>query len=117
MHCLNPDRLVIHRGRREACAGALADIYEALGGHVEWYGKPYRPIYDHARSLAGKPPAEAMLAIGDGQQTDMLGAARYGIDAVYVSHGVHGGEPLPADFASRHELGDWHPILTVAGLA
>ena len=28
MHCLNPDRVVIHCGRREACAGALADIYE-----------------------------------------------------------------------------------------
>lgn len=117
MHCLNPDRLVIHRGRSEACAGALADIYEALGGHVEWYGKPHGPIYDHARALAGGPPLEAMLAIGDGQQTDILGAARYGIDAVYVSHGIHHGEPVPDDFASQNGLGDWRPILTVEGLA
>lgn len=117
MHCLNPDRLVIHRGRSEACAGALADIYEALGGPVIWYGKPHRPIYDHARELAGSPPLEAILAIGDGLQTDMLGAARYGIDAIYVSHGVHRGEPVPDDFASRHGLGEWQPILTVDGLA
>ena len=117
MHCLNPDRIVIHLGRREACAGALADIYEALGGHVEWYGKPHGPIYDHARSLAGNPPLEAMLAIGDGLPTDILGAARYGIDAVYVSHGIHAGEPVPDDFASRNGLGGWRPIMTVEGLA
>ena len=117
MHCLNPDRVVIHLGRREACAGALADIYETMGGHVEWYGKPHRPVYDHARRMAGNPPLDAMLAIGDGLPTDILGAAKYGIDAVYVSHGIHAGEPVPDDFALRHGLGDWKPILTVAGLA
>jgi HAD superfamily hydrolase (TIGR01459 family) len=117
MHCLNPDRVVIHMGHREACAGALADIYEEMGGSVTWYGKPHRPIYDHARFLAGNPPLEAMLAIGDGLQTVILGAALFGIDAVYVSHGIHAGEPVPADFAERHGLGDWRPILTVEGLA
>jgi HAD superfamily hydrolase (TIGR01459 family) len=117
MHCLNPDRVVIHRGRREACAGALADIYEAMGGHVEWYGKPHGPIYDYARSLAGNPPLDEMVAVGDGLPTDILGAARYGIAAIYVSHGIHAGEPVPDDFASLHGLGDWHPILTVEGLA
>lgn len=117
MHCLNPDRIVIHCGRREACAGALADIYEELGGAVEWYGKPHGPIYDHARALTGSLPREAMLAIGDGLQTDILGAGRYGIDAIYVSHGIHAGEPVPDDFAARHGLGDWHPIMTVKGLS
>ena len=117
LHCLNPDRVVIHLGRREACAGALADIYEELGAEVVWYGKPHRPIYDHARALAGHPPLEALLAIGDGLQTDILGAARYGIDAIFVSHGIHRDEPVPADFAERYGLGDWSPILTVEGLA
>lgn len=117
MHCLNPDRIVIHCGRREACAGALADIYEELGGQVLWYGKPHGPIYDHARALAGSPPLEAMLAIGDGLPTDILGAASYGIDAIYVSHGIHAGEPVPHDFAARHGLGEWQPILTIEGLA
>lgn len=117
MHCLNPDRVVIHCGRREACAGALADIYEELGGRVTWYGKPHRPIYDHARSLASDPPREAMLAVGDGLPTDILGAAQYGIDAIYVSHGIHAGEPVPDDFAARNGLGDWRPIMTVENLA
>ena len=116
MHCLNPDRVVIHRGRREACAGALADIYEALGGRVTWYGKPHAAIYDHARSVAGDPSREAMLAIGDSLATDMLGAARYGIGAVYVASGIHSGDPIPADFAHRNCLGDWHPLMTVTGL-
>ncbi|MEO7602657.1 MAG: TIGR01459 family HAD-type hydrolase [Sphingomicrobium sp.] len=116
MHCLNPDRVVIHRGRREACAGALADIYEALGGRVAWYGKPHAAIYDHALSLAGDPPRETVLAIGDSLATDMVGAARYGIDAVYVASGIHAGDPVPADFASRNGLGEWRPLMTVAGL-
>jgi HAD superfamily hydrolase (TIGR01459 family) len=116
MHCLNPDRVVIHQGRREACAGALADIYEDLGGDVVWYGKPHGPIYDHARKLAGSPPKEALLAIGDGLPTDILGAARYGIDAVFISHGIHEGDPVPDDFARRHGLGAWRPIMTVPGL-
>lgn len=117
MHCLNPDRLVIHCGRREACAGALADIYESLGGRVSWYGKPHAPIYRHALRLAGDPPLFEVLAIGDGPVTDMLGAARMGIDAIFVSHGIHAGEPFPADFAAVHGLGDWQPLLTMPDLS
>lgn len=117
MHCLNPDRVVIHCGRREACAGALADIFEEYGGTVRWYGKPFPAIYDHARRLAGDPPLDSMLAIGDGLPTDILGAARYGIDAIYVSHGIHAGEPVPDGFSSSHGLGGWQPILTVESLA
>lgn len=117
MHCFNPDRMVIRSGEREACAGALADIYEELAGEVVWYGKPHGAIYDYALALAGAVSLEATLAIGDGLQTDILGAARYGIDAIYVSHGIHAGEPVPDDFASRHRLGEWHPIMTVESLA
>lgn len=117
MHCLNPDRVVIHCGRREACAGAIADLYEAMGGRVLWYGKPHASIYRHALSLAGNPPLSGVLAIGDGLVTDMVGAARMGIDAVFVSHGIHAGEPFPADFAEQHGLGDWQPLLTIADLS
>jgi HAD superfamily hydrolase (TIGR01459 family) len=117
MHCLNPDREVIHFGRREPCAGALADHYEALGGQVVWYGKPHAAIYRHALALAGHPPREAVLAIGDGLLTDMLGAARAGVDALFVSHGLHGGKPFPADFSAYHGLGEWRPLATVRDLA
>jgi HAD superfamily hydrolase (TIGR01459 family) len=116
-HCLNPDRVVVHCGAREACAGALADIYEDLGGRVEWYGKPHAPIYTHALRLAGNPALAEVLAIGDGPVTDMVGAARTGIDAIFIANGIHGGAPLPADFAERHGLGAWRPIATLAELS
>nr|NUR37376.1 TIGR01459 family HAD-type hydrolase [Sphingomonas sp.] len=117
MHCLNPDRVVIRGGVPEACAGAIADLYQGLGGQVIWYGKPYEAIYRHALLRAGAPAASEVLAIGDGLQTDILGAARMGFDAVFVSGGIHAGEPFPDDFAAQNGLGDWHPVAVVDGLA
>lgn len=117
LHCLNPDRVVIHGGVMEYCAGALADRYLELGGRVEYYGKPHPAIYRHAMSLAGNPSPNAVLAIGDGLQTDILGAARMGFDAVFVTGGIHAGQPFPKDFASENGLGDWKPVAVVDGLS
>jgi HAD superfamily hydrolase (TIGR01459 family) len=116
-HCFNPDRTVIRGGVPEPCAGALADVYESLGGRVEWYGKPHHAIYDYAMSLAGNPPKDAMLAVGDALVTDMLGAAAQGFDAIFVQGGIHRGESFPADFAPKHGLGDWSPVAVVESLA
>lgn len=116
-HCFNPDRVVVRGGVPEPCAGALADLYEAMGGRVEWYGKPYPAIYGHAMSLAGNPPHQAVLAVGDALVTDMLGAARQGFDAVFVQGGIHAGEPFPADFAPRFGLGGWAPVAVVDSLS
>jgi HAD superfamily hydrolase (TIGR01459 family) len=117
MHCLNPDRLVVRGGVPEACAGAIADLYAMLGGRVTWYGKPHETIYRHALHLAGDPPKHEVLAVGDGLQTDILGAARMGFDTVFVTGGIHAGEPFPEDFAARNGLGDWQPVAVVDGLA
>jgi HAD superfamily hydrolase (TIGR01459 family) len=117
MHCLNPDRMVVRGGVPEACAGALADIYQMLGGRVTWYGKPFPAIYEHALRSAGDPPNEEVLAIGDGLQTDILGAARMGFDTVFVAGGIHAGEPFPDDFAAQNGLGDWQPVAVVDSLA
>ena len=116
LHCLNPDRVVMHGGVAEACAGALADIYEELGGAVVWYGKPHAAIYQHALHLAGDPPLDQVLAVGDGLQTDMLGAVRLGVDAVFISGGIHAGEPFPAGFGAAHGLVAWKPIGVAEGL-
>lgn len=117
MHCLNPDRLVIRGGVPEPCAGAIADVYERLGGKVCWYGKPHRAIYEHALRLAGNPPKGEVLAVGDGLLTDILGAARMGFEAVFVSGGISAGQTFPTDFAMNHGLGDWQPVAVVDGLA
>ena len=117
MHCLNPDRLVVRGGVPEACAGAIADLYAMLGGRVTWYGKPHETIYRHALHLAGNPPADEVLAVGDGLQTDVLGAARMGFDTVFVTGGIHAGEPFPENFGERNGLPGWEPVAVVDGLA
>ena len=117
MHCLNPDRVVIRGGVAEPCAGALADAYEALGGDVRWYGKPHAAIYHHALTLAGDPPREAVLAVGDALQTDVLGAALMGFDCIFVSGGIHEGQGFPDDFGERNGVGDWKPMAIVTSLA
>lgn len=117
MHCLNPDLMVIRGGIAEPCAGALALSYEAMGGAVVRYGKPDPAIYDHAMRLAGYPPRGGVLAVGDALATDILGAARYGLDAVFVTSGIHRGDDFPPEFAVTYGLGDWQPVAVVDGLA
>ena len=117
MHCLNPDRVVMRGGVPEACAGAIAELYQGLGGRVTWYGKPHQAIYRHALHCAGDPPRDEVLAVGDGLQTDVLGAARMGFDTVFVSSGIHAGEPFPEDFAARNGLDEWAPVAVVDGLS
>jgi len=94
------------------CAGALAAIYEKLGGTVLYAGKPYAPIYALAlkiiSDLAGRTVTkDEVLAIGDGVNTDIAGAAGFGIDAVFVASGLHvpansGGEAGPETLDERH---------------
>src|SRR5215470_5798246 len=79
MICANPD-VVVERGHELVyCAGAIADLYAAAGGEVIYAGKPYRPIYEQALSIAeaarGQPVARGrVLAIGDSLRTDIKGA-------------------------------------------
>jgi HAD superfamily hydrolase (TIGR01459 family) len=117
MHCLNPDRVVIKGGVPEPCAGAIADLYIELGGPVEYYGKPFPAIYRHAMHLADDPKPEEVLAIGDGLNTDVLGAARMGFACAYVTGGISGGEGIPPEFAATNALGDWEPVAVVSTLA
>lgn len=117
LHCLNPDRVAMVGDVAVPCAGAIADAYEALGGRVTWYGKPHPAIYEHVLAMAGSPPRDTVLAIGDGLLTDMLGAARQGIAAVFVTGGIHRGDAFPPDFAQAHGLGDWRPLFSVESLA
>ncbi len=100
MICANPDHLVERGHQLIYCAGALAAVYEREGGSVVYAGKPYAPIYELALEtidrLAGESVAkDAILAIGDGINTDIAGAAAAGIDSVFVASGLHvpgGGE-------------------------
>lgn len=107
MICANPDVVVRLGDRLIWCAGALARIYEELGGVVEYGGKPHPPIYGlalgEAEAARGRPLDRArVLAVGDGLYTDILGASEQGMDAVYVvgSGGVHDGAAGPGDVSA-----------------
>ncbi len=126
MICANPD-IVIHRGDTLIyCAGALARRYEELGGSVVYAGKPYTPIYDRALTLAeqirGGPVAKPrMLAIGDGMRTDVIGAARAGLDVLFVTGGIHRSLhketlDLPADPTELQQLYDENAVWPVAAI-
>jgi HAD superfamily hydrolase (TIGR01459 family) len=86
--CGNPDLAIISGGQRIPCAGAVAALYEALGGAVDQCGKPYAPIYDVA--LSRVPTATRPIAIGDAVATDLMGAARQGFPAIFIADGLHG---------------------------
>ncbi|HEY8698883.1 MAG TPA: TIGR01459 family HAD-type hydrolase [Rhizomicrobium sp.] len=115
MLCANPD-IVVQRGDRLIwCAGALAQAYERLGGAVIYYGKPHRPIYDAtlaaARKAAGREIARP-LAVGDGADTDILGANRAGIEALFVAQGIHAaqlGELTAEGLAQLFAVPEAHP--------
>jgi HAD superfamily hydrolase (TIGR01459 family) len=108
MICANPD-VVVERGDKLVyCAGAIADLYAAAGGEVVYAGKPYRPIYEQALSVAeaarGAPVKHhRLLAIGDSVRTDLKGAAALGIDSLFVTAGIH-----------AEELGERHDPDTLA---
>jgi HAD superfamily hydrolase (TIGR01459 family) len=114
MICANPDRRV-HRGTKLIwCAGGLADLYEALGGGpVVMAGKPYAAIYDlalrEARSLSGGDlDRRRVLCIGDGGQTDLLGANNQDLDVLFVAGGLHGERVLNAEGGlEAGRLSDW----------
>jgi HAD superfamily hydrolase (TIGR01459 family) len=97
MVCANPD-VVVERGDELAyCAGAIADLYAALGGGVIYAGKPYRPIYDLALAEGAALRGSAVdlarvLAIGDSVRTDFTGALAVGVDCLFVTAGIHAEE-------------------------
>lgn len=91
--CANPD-IIVQRGEKLIyCAGAIARLYESMGGEVVYYGKPYPAVFERAvAELRAKAPAKRPLVIGDGIETDILGARRMGLDALFIGGGIHGAE-------------------------
>jgi len=92
--CANPDLVVDVGGNLLTCAGAVADLYERMGGPVYWAGKPHAPVYEAAQTLAEELRAsplarDRILAIGDSLRTDIAGASAFGIDSIFVATGIH----------------------------
>ncbi len=113
--CANPD-LVVERGNRLVyCAGAIAELYERMGGSVIHTGKPHRPIYEAAAArVTGIANGRSLLGIGDAVRTDIRGAAGFGIDAMFIADGIHAAELLPA---GRLDLDRLRALLAAEGLS
>jgi HAD superfamily hydrolase (TIGR01459 family) len=97
MICANPDRVVEHGDKIIYCGGALGDLYAAMGGMVLMAGKPYQPIYEEAFRLAEQAAGKSLdksrvLAIGDSVRTDATGAAKFGLDLLFVTGSIHAAE-------------------------
>jgi HAD superfamily hydrolase (TIGR01459 family) len=123
MICANPD-IVVERGAQLVyCAGALAALYEELGGEVIYAGKPHPPIYERVSEIIGRikgrdVPRSRMLAIGDGIKTDIEGALRAGMRAVFVAIAVHVEEPLDeATLPALFEGAAGRPVAAMRALA
>jgi HAD superfamily hydrolase (TIGR01459 family) len=107
MLCANPDIVVDWGDRRLWCAGALAQMYEEMGGRALYFGKPHPPIYDLARRrlavLGRDVPEDRILCIGDGIGTDVAGAAGEGLDCLFITGGLaadqFGADPANPDGA------------------
>jgi HAD superfamily hydrolase (TIGR01459 family) len=89
MICVNPDMKVVRKdGKEMICAGVLAQEYEALGGKVYYYGKPFSLVYEMTSKMFKNSSREKILAIGDGLETDIKGANSFGIDSLLVTGGI-----------------------------
>lgn len=94
MLCANPDIKVRVGDQLVWCAGALAAIYEDMGGTVIYPGKPHSAIYRVALSRIDQSASNRILCIGDSPATDMKGAIDHGMDGLYVGTGLkqHGSD-------------------------
>jgi HAD superfamily hydrolase (TIGR01459 family) len=95
--CVNPD-LAVHVGADLLpCAGAIAALYETMGGTAFWCGKPHASAYamglQVAEKLRGRPAdLKRVLGIGDAVRTDLASAAGAGVDALFIAQGLHRDE-------------------------
>lgn len=97
LYCANPD-LVVERGPDMLpCAGAIALLYEQMGGEAVYVGKPHPLVYGHARKALGEIAgrdldSRRILCIGDALRTDVAGGLRAGHDVLMTLAGIHGHE-------------------------
>ncbi|WP_421722775.1 TIGR01459 family HAD-type hydrolase [Bauldia sp.] len=119
MVCANPDKVIKRGDSLVWCAGGVADAYRELGGETILLGKPHRPIFDTALArfsdLAGTGVSgNDVLVVGDSLETDLRGATDVGLDALFVTAGIH------ADRFGPHEDPDASKVagaLDEAGLS
>jgi HAD superfamily hydrolase (TIGR01459 family) len=87
--CCNPDKLMMTSQGLQPAPGAIANVYEEMGGKVSWIGKPYAGIYEFALARLGQP--KRVLCIGDSAEHDVAGGRGAGLSTLLVKQGVSAG--------------------------
>ena len=88
MICSNPDKTVVRGDKFWICAGLLAEYYEKIGGEVDYYGKPFKPIYEFCFNFFDTKN-KRILIIGDSLENDIKGANNLNIPSVLITDGIH----------------------------
>ena len=97
MVCANPDQVAVRGGELEISAGAIAKLYESLGGkRIIYYGKPQAAFFELAANQLKGIDKSRLLMVGDAFATDIAGAVNYGIDSLLITSGIHAQELAPA---------------------
>lgn len=87
--CVNPDITMIRDGQLVPAPGAIARIYESLGGRVDYVGKPHGVFFRHALALAASDVNARTLMIGDSPEHDVCGGKAMGLSTLLVRTGIH----------------------------
>lgn len=88
--CVNPDIWKLYHNELIPASGAIAKIYEELGGTVEWIGKPYPLLYHSALALADVADHTATVCVGDSIEHDVRGANMMNLASALTLTGVSG---------------------------
>ena len=88
--CSNPDKISLDvLGNSQMCPGAIADLYERMGGETVWFGKPYAAIYDSCAELGDFSYGAKVVAIGDSLKHDIAGGNLAGAQTILIETGAH----------------------------
>ena len=105
MMCINPDMEMLTAVGKCPGAGRIAQLYESLGGKVEWVGKPHPAIYAAAAALVSGIPADRIVCVGDSPAHDIVGGRAAGHATALVRTGIHSDEDDTAVLALCREVG------------
>lgn len=89
IYCSNPDRQSPRPEGLVVSPGALGFAYADLGGHVQFYGKPHRPVFQALEHQLG---SNRLLMVGDSLEHDIAGAQGSGWDSVLVRGGLYAND-------------------------
>ena len=96
MLCANPDQVAMRAGQMGICAGAIARLYQSLGARrIIYYGKPQPELFEQAIQALPGIDKSRVLMVGDAFETDIAGAANFGIDSLLIAGGIHHAELAP----------------------